>query len=119
MHNFRNLEIWKGAMDLAQILLETTRLFPVDEKFGLTSQLRRCAVSVPSNIAEGSSRSSNKEFAHVLKISLGSCFEIETQLVLAERFEYIPSDHNVKIIEQVVTLQKRITTFLKTIEAKQ
>lgn len=118
MHNFRNLEIWKDAMDLAQIILEETKLFLAEEKFSLTSQLRRCAISVPSNIAEGSSRSSTKEFAHFLKISLGSCFEIETQIILAGRCGYISSDNSVKIIEKVVTLQKRITTFLKTIEAK-
>ena len=73
-HNFKNLSIWKLALDLADEIYTATEHFPKNEEFGLKSQLRRCSVSVPSNIAEGSSRSSNKDFNRFLEISLGSLY---------------------------------------------
>jgi len=89
MHNFRQLQIWKEGMDVAKQVYLLLAKFPSSEKFGLISQISRCAVSVPSNIAEGSSRSSDKEFAHFLSIALGSLFELETQLLLAIELEII------------------------------
>jgi four helix bundle protein len=83
MHNFRQLNIWKDARSLVKDVYLLTSNFPSDEKFGLKSQINRCAISVPSNIAEGSARGTNKDFAHFLRISLGSLFEMETQLLLA------------------------------------
>ncbi len=89
MHNFRQLTIWKEAISVAKLVYITTSTFPSEEKFGLTSQINRCCVSIPSNIAEGSSRTSNKDFAHFLKIALGSLFELETQITLAYEFQII------------------------------
>jgi len=83
MHNFRQLNIWKDARSLVKDVYLLTSEFPSDEKFGLKSQINRCAISVPSNIAEGSARGTNKDFSHFLRISLGSLFEMETQLLLA------------------------------------
>jgi four helix bundle protein len=89
MHNFKELKVWKESMELARKIYKVTKLFPNEEKFGMTSQLRRCSVSIPSNIAEGCGRNSNKEFGHFLNISIGSSYELETQILLATDFEYL------------------------------
>lgn len=79
MHNYKELNIWKKSLNLAVDVYVLTQKFPAEEKFGLISQLRRCAVSVPSNIAEGAGRKSNKEFSQFLSISYGSLCEMDTQ----------------------------------------
>ena len=79
MHNFKELRVWKEAIVLAKLVYESSAQFPQEEKYGLKSQVNRAAVSVPSNIAEGAGRGSNKEFAQFLKIALGSAFEVETK----------------------------------------
>ena len=83
MHRFKDLEIWKKSRLFCSNIYSITSKFPESEKFGLTNQLRRSSVSIPSNIAEGSSRKSNKDFARFLQITLGSAYEIETQLLIA------------------------------------
>jgi four helix bundle protein len=97
---FRDLRVWKEAVDLARAIYRLTATFPPDEKFGLTAQLRRAAVSVPSNIAEGSVRHSRRDFCRFLEISLGSLAEIETQLEIAddiERNRALRSDVDVRV----------------------
>jgi four helix bundle protein len=89
MHNFKELKVWQEAMSLAKDVFVITRNFPSEEKFGLTSQINRCSVSVPSNIAEGAGRQSDKEFNQFLNIALGSSYELETQLLLSNDFNYI------------------------------
>jgi four helix bundle protein len=81
-HNFKKLKIWQMAMDIAKDVFDLIADFPSEEKFGLVSQMNRCVISIPSNIAEGSSRT-NKSFSHFIDISLGSSFELQTQLLLA------------------------------------
>ena len=88
-HNFKKLMIWNNAMSLSDSVFKITKSFPKSEDYGLTSQINRCVVSVPSNIAEGSSRSSNKDFSRFLEISLGSLYELQTQLILAEYQGYV------------------------------
>ena len=88
----KDLEVWKKAMDFVTGLYKTTVSFPDDERYGLTSQLRRAAVSIPSNIAEGAARQSNKEFIQFLYIALGSTVEIETQLNIARNLNFIKAD---------------------------
>lgn len=83
MHKFKELGIWQKSKLFCSKIYNETASFPTDEKFGLTNQLRRASVSIPSNIAEGSSRSSNKEFARFLEIAIGSAYELETQLLIA------------------------------------
>lgn len=90
------LEVWKQAMDLTRIIYKDTKDFPSEERFGLTSQLRRCAVSIPSNIAEGAGRGTRKEFIHFLHIARGSLCEVETQCILAKDLGYL---ENIDIIE--------------------
>ena len=83
MHRFKDLEIWKLSRKFCTDIYTVTSVFPDSEKFGIINQLRRASVSVPSNIAEGCSRSSNKEFARFLEIAIGSAYEIETQLLIS------------------------------------
>ena len=88
-NNFKNLEVWKISMELAEEIYMISRKLPKEEIYGITSQLRRCAVSIPSNIAEGSGRRSAKDFIRFLNIATGSLSELETQLILCEKFKYI------------------------------
>jgi len=81
--HFRELEVWQIAMDLAKQVYQVTTEFPKDERFGLTSQLQRAAVSIPSNIAEGNARHSTRDYARFVSMALGSCAELQTQLFLA------------------------------------
>ena len=84
MRNFRNLDIWKQGIEIVKLIYNLSERLPSEEKFGLRSQITRAAVSIPSNIAEGASRNSEVEFNRFLEISIGSLFEIETQLVIIE-----------------------------------
>lgn len=111
-HNFRKLEIWLLAMSIVKEVYEIIGQFPVDERFGLKAQMSRYAVSVPSNIAEGSSRNSIKEFSHFLDISIGSSFELETQLILAKELFQLETD---LIIDKCQNLQRMITGFKQKI----
>lgn len=90
--NFRELDIWHLGVELAETVYRVTARFPKAELFALSSQMRRAAVSIPSNIAEGRSRDSRREFLHFLSISLGSLAELETQLELAVRLDYTDSE---------------------------
>ena len=115
-HNFKNLNIWKLALDLANEVYDLTDQFPKNEEFGLKSQLRRCSVSVASNIAEGSSRSSNKDFNRFLEISLGSLYELQTQIIISSNRNYFELE-KLNIIENKITeLQRMISGFQKTLQ---
>ena len=87
-HNFKKLKIWQMGMEIAKLILDLTNTYPNTEKFSLKSQMDRCSISLPSNIAEGSSRT-DKSFSHFLDISLGSSFELQTQLLLANHKKYV------------------------------
>ena len=89
MATFKGLLVWQKSIDLARLVYETTASYPSEEKFGLVSQLRRCAVSIPSNIAEGHGRDSFNERVHFLYISTGSSNELETQIILSRDFGFI------------------------------
>ncbi len=95
-----------------------TKSFPVEEKFGLVSQINRCAVSIPSNIAEGCSRTSQKDFSRFLQISLGSVFELETQIEIAKEIGFIDSVLHLEIITELNKTQKRIQSLKKYVDSK-
>jgi four helix bundle protein len=116
MHNFKKLNIWLNAMILTKEVYKITAAYPKEEKYGLVSQINRCSVSVPSNIAEGSSRSSNKEFSHFLKIALGSLYELETQIILSHEFKIIGDTEMNGLAEKILTLQKMLYGFLTTLK---
>lgn len=114
-HNFKNLNIWKNAIELAEGIYVSTENFPKSEEFGIKSQLRRCAVSVASNIAEGSSRSSNKDFNRFLEISLGSLYEMQTQMIISYQRNYL-IENNYQLIEnKIIELQRMISGFQKSL----
>ncbi len=94
-NSYRDLIVWQKAMELTKKVYQITKTFPKDEIYGLTSQIRRCSVSVPSNIAEGRGRNSNKEFIRFLNIALGSIYELQTQLELALSFNYISTFNDI------------------------
>lgn len=111
MHNLKELKIWQESMSLTKAVYSLTQNFPDHEKFGLMSQINRCAVSVPSNIAEGVGRNSDKELIRFLNISLGSLFELDTQLILANEFGYLDYDHFQQLESSLDVLKKRIISF--------
>jgi len=115
MHKFKELKVWQEAMELTKMVYKTTALFPNEEKFGLISQLNRAAVSVPSNIAEGAGRESNKEFLQFLNIALGSAFELETQIILAHSFGFITNESFSQLADQVNKIQRMINSFRTTL----
>jgi len=90
--NYENLEVWKESVDLAVFIYKETGLFPREELYGLTSQLRRAVISIPANIAEGAGRTSRKEFVHFINISLGSLNEVESLLYIATKLGYLDSN---------------------------
>ncbi|MCC6702216.1 MAG: four helix bundle protein [Fluviicola sp.] len=108
VHNFRRLEIWKNSMELTKSVYNILSEIPIDEKFGLKSQISRSSVSIPSNIAEGSGRNTNKDFANFLSYSLGSSYELETQLILVQELFNIDCE---KIINDCQQVQKMIFGF--------
>ncbi|WP_395064096.1 four helix bundle protein [Flavobacterium sp.] len=113
-HNFKKLKIWQIGMELAKQILDVTDSFPSSEKFSLKSQMDRCSISIPSNIAEGSSRT-NKSFSHFLDISLGSSFELQTQLILANHRKYIADELTNSIELKIEELQKATMAFQNTL----
>jgi four helix bundle protein len=92
VRHYRDLVAWQKAMNLVELEYKATKSWPKDELYGLTSQIRRAVVSVPSNIAEGQGRGSTKEFLHHLSIARGSLLEVETQAIIAQRLGYLPGD---------------------------
>jgi len=98
--NYRELKVWQCGIELSESIYRLTVEFPKHELYGLTSQMRRSVVSVPSNIAEGHSRESTKEYLHHLSFALGSLAELETQITIAERLRYLPGDLAAAIVEK-------------------
>ncbi len=111
-HNFRELQIWKDSMILVKKVYNLTSKLPNEERFGLISQLNRCSISIPSNIAEGSGRTTEKEFSRFLEISMSSSYELETQLILM--YELFEIETN-EIIEELKTIQNKIGAFKRTL----
>lgn len=111
--SFRDLEIWKRSMKLVEEIYNLTKTFTKDEIYGLTSQLRRSAVSIPSNIAEGFARFHNKEYRQFLYLSLGSCAELITQLIIASRLQYAPAKTIDTMIDETEQISKMTMSLIK------
>lgn len=112
MRNFRELTIWQNAISLAKNIYSLAEILPAKEKYGLVSQICRAAVSIPSNIAEGCSRSSQKEFKHYLEIVIGSAFEMETQLIIIAETEMVEKTSVSKLITEINSLQAQINALI-------
>ena len=108
MHNFKELKVWQKSIDLSVDIYNAMAILPVDEKYGLVSQMKRCSVSIPSNIAEGSGRGSDLQFKHFLNISQGSAFELETQLIISNKLNLLNDELTTDLINQTTEIQKMI-----------
>lgn len=116
MKTFRDLFIWQKAMTLVTNTYQITQQFPNEELFGLTSQIRRSAVSIPSNIAEGYGRDSNKEFLRFIKIVIGSLFDFQTQIEIAKNINYQNENEFKNLYEETRELEAMIISFSKRLK---
>jgi len=113
VRDYKDLFIWKKGIDIAEAIYDLTEKYPKNELYGIVSQMRRCSVSIPSNIAEGFSRHYTKEYIRFLFISRGSCSELETLLILSEKLEYITSDDTASLSQQLETEGKMLTGLIR------
>ncbi|MEK8180162.1 four helix bundle protein [Flavobacterium buctense] len=118
MSNFRNLQVWQKSMTLTTNIYFSTNNFPKEEIFGLTSQIRRSAISIPSNIAEGFGRDSNKEYLRFLNVSIASLFELQTQLEIGKNKEYLTEQEFNKIYEDSRELERMLVSFINKIKER-
>ena len=119
IRTFRDLQVWQKAMAFVLDVYRESRSLPAEEQYGLTSQLRRCAVSIPSNIAEGFSRPSRIEFARFLRVALGSLFEAQTQLEIAGRLGYLPPSRHEDLFEKTREIERMMTSLIAKISKKE
>ena len=117
MHNIEKLEIWKKSMHLVKQVYLIISDLPIDEQFGLSSQIKRCAVSIPSNISEGAGRNSKKEFIHFLSIANGSSYELKTQLILTKELNLIKEKQISELLERIDEIQKMNYSFQKSLKS--
>lgn len=108
MHNYRELDVWKRSRGLVKEVYLITKQLPKEELFGLTSQIRRSVISIPSNIAEGAGRSTDKDFAQFLSIGLGSSYELETQILVSFDLGFIPKEDCDRVVNETIEIQKMI-----------
>lgn len=118
VRSYRDLQVWKKGMELVEAVYVVTQRFPGSELYGLTTQMRRAAISVPSNIAEGHSRSSTKEFLRYLSIALGSLAELETQLMLGRNLGYVSAEQLDPLLKQSEELGKMIRGLQKSLNRR-
>jgi four helix bundle protein len=114
MHRFKELVVWQKSMVLTSEIYKLTPKLPAIERFGLRQQINNSAISIPSNIAEGAGRNSNKEFCHFLSISQGSAFELETQLLICQKLDYLKKDD----VDSVINLLKEVQNMLFSFQSK-
>ena len=111
----RDLDVWKKSIDLVTLIYKYTADYPKNEMYGLTSQIRRCAVSIPSNIAEGSARTTRKDFSHFLAIALGSVAELETQLIISRNLNYLPETVLDELMPELTSIRRMTLGLRKSI----
>jgi four helix bundle protein len=106
MHNYRQLKVWEKAIELVVDIYKITAEFPKEEKYGLISQMRRSAVSIASNIAEGASRNSEKNFCHFLAMAHGSSYELETQIIVSQKLNLMAKETSENVCSKLIEVQK-------------
>ena len=114
-YSFEKLEVWKESMKLVKIIYDVTKSFPISEKYGLTSQLRRATVSISSNLAEGTSRISNKDKAHFTTLSFSSAMEVLNQILIAKELEFLSEEKYLEIRKKI----SKITNMLNSLRKSQ
>ncbi|MEX2514070.1 MAG: four helix bundle protein [Cyclobacteriaceae bacterium] len=112
MRNFRNWDVWQNSRVFVKEIYIVTKGFPNEEKFGMTSQLRRAAVSIPANIAEGAGRNTQKDFRYFLNVAIGSSFEVETLLILSADVELISKTQCEELVTSLTVIQKQLNAFI-------
>ncbi len=115
-HNFRKLTIWKEGIEFVKETYSITRTFPKSETYSLISQIQRCSISIPSNIAEGTSKGTNKHFLQYLETALGSAFEWETQLIISYEVNYISKETFSHLENKIQAIQGMITRFMENLK---
>lgn len=118
MKDFKNLLVWKKAHEMTLDVYQATKALPKEETYGLTSQLRRAASSVPANIAEGCGRNSDAELAHFLQIAASSASEVEYHLLLARDLKFIDSKEHENLTSEIIEIKKMLNAFLKKLRAE-
>jgi len=116
INTFKDLLIWQKGMDIVLDIYKIVASFPAEEKFGLTSQIKRCAISIPSNIAEGWGRNSSGSYAQFLKIARGSLLELETQIIIANKLSLLKENEFEKLSNIITEESKMLNAFIKKIE---
>jgi len=115
-HNYKKLKIWIDSFELCLLIYKVTAQFPKNEMYGLVSQINRSSISIPSNIAEGSSRSSERDFSRFLEIALGSLFELNTQINIAYNLKFIEEKQYLKIDIKMEEIKKMIIVFKNSLK---
>lgn len=118
IQSYRELEVWKLAIDFADRVYDVTQSFPKEEIYGLCAQLRRSAVSIPSNIAEGSARYGTKELLYFIGIAQGSLAELETQLILSERRNYLSANTATELLAMSASINRMLTRLYQSLQKK-
>ncbi|MDH2207303.1 four helix bundle protein [Empedobacter sp. GD03644] len=118
MKTHKDLDVWKKSVDFVTIIYKETQSFPKEEIYGLTNQIRRSAVSISSNIAEGAARNSDKEFIHFLYIALGSLMELDTQLIIARNLIYINEEEFIQLISKLEEIGKMLNGLINYRKSK-
>jgi four helix bundle protein len=118
MRPHEKLDVWKKAVAIVTTLYSVTKTFPAEERFGLTSQIRRAGVSIPANIAEGAARQSDKEFCQFLSIAQGSASELETELLIAKNLGYLSSEDFQRIYEEINVVARMIIGLSKPVKSR-
>ena len=115
MRPHERLDVWKQSVTMVTSIYEVTRTFPSDERFGLTSQIRRAGVSIPANIAEGAARQSDKEFCQFLSIAQGSTSELETELLIAKNLGYISNENYDRVYEEINVIARMLVGLSRSV----
>ena len=116
INSYKDLKVWNKAMDLTTMVYDALKTFPPKEEYGLSSQMRRSSVSIPSNIAEGYGRNSTLDYCRFLQIALGSAYELETQVELARRLDYVDNDTANKLATQLTEVGRMLNSLINKIK---
>ncbi len=114
--SYKDLQVWRKGIELVKNVYVITKKFPKEEVYGLTNQMRRSAVSIPSNIAEGKTRQHGNEYIQFLYIALGSCAELETQLIIAEQLGYTSKQNALNFADEIDHISRMLRNLIKTIK---
>jgi len=118
MKTYRDLQAWQKSMTLVTEIYKILKSFPKDEIYGLTSQMKRCAISIPSNMAEGYGRNSTNEYIHFLRIATGSLYELQTQLEISTNLNYLDKDSFDKLYESSREIERMLSSLIRKLSGK-